>query len=72
MTIRRKKLPIAALERIDNLCAAFERRWQSGQPETIEASIPSEISPEEKELLLSELIVSRDGLSHSQRRAASL
>lgn len=57
MTIRRKKLPIAALERIDDLCAEFERRWQSNDPQSIEAAISPEMSDEERELLLSELLV---------------
>ena len=57
MTIRRKKLPIAALERIDDLCAEFERRWQSGNPQTIESAISGDLSADEKSLLLSELLV---------------
>lgn len=57
MTIRRKKLPIAALERIDDLCAEFERRWQSGQPQAIESTLSDELSEDERELLLSELLV---------------
>lgn len=57
MTIQRKKLPIAALERIDDLCAEFERRWQSNQPQTIESAISEGLSEEERELLLCELLV---------------
>ncbi len=57
MTIRRKKLPIAALERIDDLCAEFERRWQSNNPQSIESAIAAELSDDERELLLSELLV---------------
>ena len=57
MTIHRKKLPIAALERIDDLCAEFERRWQSNQPQTIESAISCELSEDERDLLLSELLV---------------
>lgn len=56
MTIQRKKLPIAALERIDDLCAEFERRWQSHQPQTIESAISSDLSGNERDLLLSELL----------------
>ena len=57
MTIQRKKLSIAALERIDDLCADFERRWQSNQPQTIESAISVDLSEDERELLLSELLV---------------
>ena len=57
MTIRRKKLPITALERIDDLCAEFERSWQSKQPKTIESVISGALSDDERELLLSELLV---------------
>ncbi len=57
MTIQRKKLPIAALERIDDLCAEFERRWQANQPLTIEAVISAELPEDERDLLLSELLV---------------
>ena len=57
MTIRRKKLPIEALERIDDLCAEFEKRWQSGSPQTIESCLPDGVSVDERHLLLSELIV---------------
>lgn len=57
MTIRRKKLPIAALERIDDLCADFERSWRSGQGLSIESAIAGVVSVDERELLLSELLV---------------
>ena len=57
MTIQRKKLPIAALERIDDLCAGFERRWQSGDPPSIELAVPANLPAEEQDLLLSELLV---------------
>ena len=57
MSIRQKKLPIAALERIDDLCADFERRWQSNEPPTIESVLPGDVSPIEREVLLAELIV---------------
>ena len=57
MTIQRKKLPIAALERIDDRCADFERAWQSKQPQTIESAISDDLSADERELLLSELLV---------------
>ena len=57
MTIQRKKLPIAALERIDDLCAEFERRWQSTTPQSIESAIAGDLSSDERDLLLSELLV---------------
>ncbi len=57
MTIQRRKLPITALERIDDLCAEFERRWQSNQPQTIESAVSGDFSEEERDLLLSELLV---------------
>ena len=64
MTIHRKKLPIAALERIDDLCAEFERCWQSNQPQSLESAISSDLSDDERELLLSELL----GLEIDYRR----
>ena len=57
MTIRRKRLPISALEQIDDLCAEFERRWQSNQPQTIESALPAELPEDQRQLLLSELLV---------------
>ena len=57
MSIRQKKLPIAALERIDDLCADFERQWQSNEPPTIESMLAGEFSPIEQDVLLAELIV---------------
>ncbi len=57
MNIRQKNLPIAALERIDDLCADFERKWQAGEPPTIESVISGEVSSIERDVLLAELIV---------------
>jgi serine/threonine-protein kinase len=57
MSIRQKKLPIAALERIDDLCGDFERQWQADDPPTIESFLAEEISPIERDVLLAELIV---------------
>ncbi len=57
MSIRQKKLPIAALERIDDLCADFERKWQSDTPPTIESVLSGDVSPIERDVLLAELIV---------------
>ncbi len=56
MTIHRKKLPIAALERIDDLCAEFERCWRSNLPQAIESAISGDLSEDERSLLLSELL----------------
>ena len=60
MTIRRKKIPIAVLERIDDLCADFERNWQFKQPQSIESAIAAttgELSEDGHDLMLSELLV---------------
>lgn len=57
MSIRQKKLPIAALERIDDLCADFERKWQSGEPPAIESVLSGNVSPIERDVLLAELII---------------
>ena len=57
MSIRQQKLPIAALERIDDLCADFERAWQAGERPRIESLLPEDISPVERDVLLAELIV---------------
>ncbi|MEO2017241.1 MAG: serine/threonine-protein kinase [Fuerstiella sp.] len=57
MRIRQKKLPIAALERIDDLCAEFERKWRSNEAPTIESVLDQDASPIERDVLLAELIV---------------
>lgn len=57
MSVRQKKLPIAALERIDDLCAAFEKQWQSDQPPTIESVLAGDIQGDERDVLLAELVV---------------
>ncbi|MEZ6132630.1 MAG: serine/threonine-protein kinase [Planctomycetaceae bacterium] len=57
MSIRQKKLPIAILERIDDLCADFERQWQSDNPPKIESFLSEEFSSTERDVLLAELIV---------------
>lgn len=56
MTNHPEKLTITALERIDDLCAEFERRWQSTQPQSIESVLAAEFSDPERELLFSELL----------------
>jgi serine/threonine-protein kinase len=57
MNIRREKLPISALERIDVLCSAFEEKWQGDQPPSIESVLTHASSPREREALLAELLV---------------
>ena len=57
MSIRQEKLPIAALERIDDLCAEFENAWQRDEPPTIESMLPRATSPVERAALLAELLV---------------
>ncbi|MCC9602340.1 serine/threonine protein kinase [Stieleria sp. JC731] len=57
MNLRQKKLPIAALERIDDRCAEFERLWQADQPPTIESILSDDVSESEHDVLLAELVV---------------
>lgn len=57
MNLRNQRLPIAALERIDDQCADFERRWQSNEPVSIEAMLACHSDSVEREVLLAELIV---------------
>ena len=57
MNIRQKKLPIAALERIDDLCAEFERQWQANNSPTIESVLTGDVIDSERDILLAELIV---------------
>ena len=57
MSVRQKKLPIAALERIDDRCAEFERQWQSNEPPTIESVLSGDVTDVEREVLLAELVV---------------
>lgn len=56
MNIRHKRLPIETLERIDDLCADFEQKWQANQPVTIESVVALEKSTAERDVLLAELI----------------
>ena len=57
MSIRQKKLPIAALERIDDRCADFERQWQLNEPPAIESVLAGDVTDVEREVLLAELVV---------------
>ncbi|MEL7497767.1 MAG: serine/threonine-protein kinase [Planctomycetota bacterium] len=70
MTIQRIKLPIAALERIDDLCAQFERRWQANDPPSIEQAIADDLSEDARQLLLSELLVLE--IDYRRRRGEAL
>lgn len=67
--MRQKKLPIAALERIDDLCADFEQKWQANEPPSIESLLTGEFSPIERDALLAELIVLE--VDYRRRRGAT-
>ncbi|MCA9258859.1 MAG: serine/threonine protein kinase [Planctomycetales bacterium] len=69
MSVRQRKLPIEVLERIDDLCADFERQWQSDQPPTIESVLEADFSPAERDVLLAELLVLE--LDYRRRRGES-
>ena len=56
MNIRQPQLPIATLERIDDLCADFEKAWQSGERPSIENAIPDDLIGKPLNALLAELI----------------
>ncbi|MEW4488629.1 serine/threonine-protein kinase [Thalassoglobus sp. JC818] len=66
MSVRHQKLPIAALERIDDLCAAFENKWQSNEPPTIESVLVEDMADVERDVLLAELVVLE--VDYRQRR----
>jgi hypothetical protein len=55
--MRQKKLTIEALERIDDLCAEFEQKWQTNEPPSIESLLAGEVAAIQRDALLSELIV---------------
>ncbi len=57
MNVRHQKLPIAVLERIDDLCAAFEQKWQSNEPPTVESVLAGDFTNVERDVLLAELVV---------------
>ena len=57
MSARHKRLPIAALERIDDLCASFEQKWQSNESPTIESLLDGDFTDVERDVLLAELVV---------------
>ncbi|HIE97037.1 MAG TPA: serine/threonine protein kinase [Fuerstia sp.] len=45
------------MERIDDLCAEFERQWRTSEAPSIESVLPGDMSPTERDALLAELIV---------------
>ena len=57
MSSQQQKLPIAALERIDDACAEFERKWRSDAPPSVEAALTVASDPLERGVLLTELVV---------------
>ncbi len=56
MKSRREKLPVAALERIDDACIEFEKAHQRGEQPDIELVLAKANSPEERAALLAELL----------------
>src|SRR6056297_3131726 len=56
MNIRQPQLPIATLERIDDLCADFEKAWQLGERPSIENAIRDDLTGKPRDTLLAELI----------------
>lgn len=56
MNTRQPKLPIAVLERIDDLCVEFEQKWQTNAPPVIEPFLDDDIEPFARDALLAELI----------------
>ena len=57
MSNRQKKLPIAALERIDEACAEFERKWRANDAPSVESALTVASDPLERGVLLTELVV---------------
>ncbi|PQO42675.1 serine/threonine protein kinase [Blastopirellula marina] len=45
------------MERIDEICATFERQWQANEPPAIESLLSADLSSGERDVLLAELIV---------------
>ncbi|MEM7559649.1 MAG: serine/threonine protein kinase, partial [Planctomycetota bacterium] len=56
MSRPKTKLPIAALEQIDDLCAEFERHWQKNERPDIDAFLKDDLPRDQREVLLTELI----------------
>ena len=56
MSRPKTKLPIAALEQIDDLCADFERHWQKNERPNIHSFLKDDLPRDQREVLLIELI----------------
>lgn len=54
--MRQKKLTIESLERIDDLCADYEQKWQADEPPSIESLLAGAVAAMERDALLAELI----------------
>ncbi len=52
MSMRQKRVPIEALERIDELCAEFERKWRTNERPSIESVVAGEV---QRDVLLAEI-----------------
>ena len=52
-----EKLPVVALERIDDICVEFENAWRRGERPEIEAVLDRAASSNERAALLAELLV---------------
>ncbi|MEN1679719.1 MAG: serine/threonine-protein kinase [Planctomycetota bacterium] len=57
MSNRQQKLTIAALERIDDACAEFERKWRADESPSVESALTVVSDPRERQVLLTELVV---------------
>ena len=67
MSQRHERLPVSALERVDDLCAQFEDSWQRGEQPSIEELVDLVTEPRERAALLAELLVLEfEHLKHHQ------
>lgn len=57
MSNKQKRLPIAALERIDDACADFERKHRCDESPSVESALTAASDPVERGVLLTELVV---------------
>lgn len=57
MNVRQQKLTIAALEKIDDVCADYEKGWQRGEAQAIESLVDKHDEGLARSVLLAELIV---------------
>jgi serine/threonine-protein kinase len=69
MTSRQQKLQIAALERIDDICAEFERQWQTDSEPSIASMLNTDLAKDEQRVLLTELVLL--DLDYRRRRGES-